>query len=96
MASVGDLVDWCPDDGQWLTYAEMQRTDGTKQFGTVMNKRLPRDADQDIAGLCPPEALRSAIFAAEVAAAYWTDLAAELRKRQFPTTDGRHLAAVEG
>ena len=98
-ASVGDLIDWSPDDGQWLAYAEMQRTESTKHFAGVMNKRIPRDTDQDIAELCPPEALRSAIFAAEVAATYWSDLAADLKKRlhQHPsTTDGRHLAAVEG
>lgn len=95
-ASVGDLIDWCPEDGQWLTYAEMQRTEATKHFAGVMNKRIPRDADQDIAGLCPPEALRSAIFAAEVARTYWADLVDDLKKRQDTTTDGRHLAAVEG
>ena len=94
--SVGELIDWCPDSGQWLTYDEMQRTEATKHFGTSMNRRLPRAEDQDIAGLCPPEARRSAIFAAEVAATYWLDLAADLKKLQHLSNEGRHLAAVEG
>jgi hypothetical protein len=93
-ATVGDLIDWCPDHGKWRTYDEMTRTDSARQFGRLMDTRLPRDEDDDLAGCCPPEARRAAIFAAEVAATYWTDLAADLRR--LDQADRPALSVVEG
>ena len=72
----------------------MTRTDSARQFGRLMDTRLPRDEDDDLAGCCPPEARRAAIFAAEVAATYWTDLAADLRR--LDQADRPALSVVEG
>lgn len=87
--SVGDLLDWCPIPGQWSSYEPFHASESAKAFALMLDRRLPREVDEDMADLCPPSMRKPAIFAAEQAIAHWTELRDRL---QNPTT---RLSAVE-